>query len=61
MDTFLVTIKNNSPRVANPLADLILDNGFVTHGIDISNTFEDEQSLIISVNVATGGVAKCRS
>ena len=56
MDTFLVTIKNNSPRVANPLADLILDNGFVTHGIDISNTFEDEQSLIISVNVATGGV-----
>ena len=56
MDTFLVTIKNNSPRVANSLADLTLDNGFGTHDLDISNTFEDQQSLMFSVNVATGGV-----
>ena len=56
MDTFLVTIENVPPRVANPLADLILDNGFGTHEIDISNVFEDEQTLTISVKVATAGV-----
>ena len=62
MDTFLVTIKNNPPRIVNPLADLTLNRGFGTHGIDISNTFEDEQSLIISVSgVDFFGSTKCRS
>ena len=56
MDTFLVTIKNNPPRVANPLTDLTLNSGFGTRDVDISNTFEDEQLLMYSVNVATGGV-----
>ena len=56
MDTFLVTIKNVSPRVANSLADLTLNSGFGTHDLDISNTFEDEQSLMFSVNVASTGV-----
>ena len=55
-DTFLVTVKNNSPRIANPLADLILDNGFVTHALDLSNTFEDQQPLMFSVKVASAGV-----
>ena len=55
MDTFLVTIKNNSPRVANPLTDLTLREGFGTHDLDIANTFEDEQLLMYSVNVDTGG------
>ena len=53
-DTFFVTVKgNNPPRIANPLADLILDNGFETHDLAISNTFEDEQPLTFSVNAAS--------
>ena len=55
-DTFLVTVKNNPPRIANPLADLTLEKGFATHNLDISNTFEDQQPLIFSVNAAPGGV-----
>ena len=57
MDTFLVTVgKNAPPRIAKALADLILDNGFVTHDLDLSNAFEDEQPLMFSVKVATEGV-----
>ena len=54
-DTFLVTV-NAPPRIANALADLTLEKGFATHEIDISNVFEDEQTLTISVKVATEGV-----
>ena len=36
MDTFLVTVKNVAPRIANPLPDLILNRGFGTHDIDIA-------------------------
>ena len=60
MDTFLVTIKNNSPRVANPLTDLTLREGFGTHDLDIANTFKDERSLMFSVRVDFCGAAKCR-
>ena len=57
MDTFLVTVEeNNPPRIANALADLTLEKGFATHEIDISEIFEDEQPLTISVKVATEGV-----
>ena len=52
----MLPLKNVAPRIANPLPDLILREGFVTHDLNISNTFEDEQSLMYSVNVATGGV-----
>ena len=55
-DTFLVTIQNDPPRIANALADLTLEKGFATHEIDISNVFEDEQRLTISVKVAMEGV-----
>ena len=55
-DTFLVTIQNAPPRIANALADLTLEKGFATHEIDISKIFEDEQPLTISVKVATEGV-----
>ena len=56
-DTFLVTVEeNNPPRIANALADLTLEKGFATHEIDISNVFEDEQTLTISVKVAKEGV-----
>ena len=54
-DTFLVTV-NAPPRIANALADLTLEKGFATHEIDISNVFEDEQTLTISVKLATEGV-----
>ena len=56
MDTFLVTIENVPPRIANALADLTLEKGFATHEIDISKVFEDEQPLTISVKVAKEGV-----
>ena len=52
----MLPLKNVAPRIVNPLADLILREGFGTHDIDISNTFEDEQLLMYSVNVDTGGV-----
>ena len=55
-DTFLVTIKNDTPRVANPLPDLTLEKGFGTQTLAISNTFEDEQSLLFSVRVVSGEV-----
>ena len=56
MDTFLVTVKNVPPRIANALADLTLEKGFATHEIDISNVFEDEQPLTLSVKLAKEGV-----
>ena len=56
-DTFLVTVKNNLLRVTNPLADITLNNGFRTHDIDLSNTFEYDQPLTYSVMVTSAGVA----
>ena len=60
-DTFLVTVgKNDPPRIANALTDLTLEKGFATHEIDISNVFEDEQPLTISVKMATAGVVTAK-
>ena len=57
MDTFLVTVKENDPpRITNPLADLTLNTGFGTRDLNISNVFEDDQPLMVSVNVTPAGV-----
>ena len=58
-DTFVVmVIENVAPRIANPIEDLTLREGFETHTLlGIENIFRDEESLTLSVSINPSNVA----
>ncbi len=55
-DTFAVVV-NTTPTVANPIADVSVDEGFGTRDIDLSGVFADADSDVLSYTAASSNTA----
>jgi len=58
-DEFLVTVNavNHPPIIVNPIADIVLDEGFGTYNIDISNVFDDPDGDNLSYEVSSSNTS----